>query len=139
MEDFRLPTDLSGLEQELAARAIPEPSPELRGRVMAAIRQETVESPAAGLAGIWRFAAAVAAVLVLLLNLSMSVTNRRVWDVRGQPQQQDVAAVARKLRQIVPELSEEEAFRVVNTMESGPRLVLMPYPRGRPDWRTPLE
>ncbi len=139
MEDFRLPEDLSGLEQELATRAIPEPSPGLRGRVMAAIRQESVESPAVELAGIWRFAAAVAAVLLLLLNLSMSVANHADWDVWGRPQQQDIASVARKLRETVPELSEREAFRVALVMESGPPLILAPCPKGRSGWWLALE
>ena len=139
MEDFKLPKDLSGLELELAARAIPEPSPELRGRVMLAIRQESVESPAVDAAGTWRFAAAVAAALLLLLNVSMSVANHADWDVWGRPQKQDVASVARKLRETVPELSEREALRVARVMGSGAPLVLAPCPKERPSWWAPME
>ena len=104
--------------------------------VMAAIRQESVESPAATLAGVWRFAAAAAAVLLLLLNVSMSAANHADWDVWGRPQQQDTASVARKLRQTVPELSEREARRVARVMASGSPLILAPCPK-QPSGRWP--
>ena len=134
MEDFRLPKDLSRLEQELAARAIPEPSPELRDRVVAAIRQESIEMPTVGLAGTWRFAAAVAAVLLLLLNVSMSAANHADWDVWGRPQQQDTASVARKLRETVPELSEREALRLACSMQSTSPLIPAVRPKEHSGW-----
>jgi hypothetical protein len=135
MEDFRLPKELTDLEQQLAARALPEPSPELRGRVITAIRQKTVEGPALGVTGAWRFAAALAAALLLMLNLSMSVANRAERDGWRRPQQQkqDTAAAARKLAQIVPELSEQEAFRTVLLLQNDPPLILAPCPRAPSD------
>jgi len=133
MANLELPKDLADLEQRLAARPMPEPSPELPERIMAAMRRQPVGSPPAEPAGIWGFAAAAAAMLLLLLNLSMSAANCTDWEVWERPRQQDVASSARKLREIVPELSEQEARYLTRAMESGSRLVMMPDLKTRPD------
>lgn len=137
MDDLQLPEELAGLEQRLAARPLPEPSPGLRGRVMAAICQEGLRhSPVGASAGVWRFAAAVAALLMLCLNLSMTVANHADWDVWGGPGRRDVASRARQLREGVPELSEPEALRVARVMDSGSRLIPAPDLRRRRRWAT---
>ena len=128
MDNLELPKDLADLEQRLAARPMREPSPELRGRIMAAMRRQPAEP-----AGIWRFAAAAAALLLLLLNLSMSAANCADWAVWERPRQQDVASSARRLREVVPELSEQEARYITRALESGPRLVMLPDLRRPPD------
>ena len=133
MDDLGLPEDLADLEQRLAARPMPEPSPALRERIMVAVRGQPVGSPPAEPAGIWRFAAAAAALLLLLLNLSMSLANDADWAVRERPREQDVASSARRLREIVPELSEREARYITLALESGSRLVMAPDLKRRPD------
>jgi hypothetical protein len=132
MDNLELPKDLADLEQRLAARSMPEPSPELRDRIITAIRRQSVGSPPAEPAGIWTFAAAAGALLLLLLNLSMSAANCTDWEVWERPRQEDVASAARRLREVLPELSEQEARYLTRAMESGSRLVMMPDLKRRP-------
>lgn len=139
MDDPELPGDLADLEKELAARPVPEPSRRLRGRVMAAMRRDSVGALPVEPVALWRFAAIAGALLLLLLNLSMSVANHADWDVSGQPLHRNVASAARKLREAVPELSEREALRITLVMQSGSRLVPMPDLKGRPGGSMALE
>jgi len=135
MDDLRLPEDLQELERKLAARAMAEPSPGLRDRVIAAIRQESAHPRHAGEAiSLWRFAAAVAANLLLCLNLYMSVAKHADWDVWGERGQVDVTSAAELLREAVPELSEQEASRMARVMASGSRLILVPDLKGHSGW-----
>lgn len=138
MGQFELPEDLADLERVLASRPIPPPSPDLRGRVIAAIRRRSAGGPPGESISIWRFTAAVTAVLALCLNLSMSAANHADWDVWPRPQQRDVSSVARELSEAVPELSEQEAFRVALVMESCSRLILAPDLKGRSRWSLAL-
>jgi hypothetical protein len=107
MNDERdLPPELEQLAARL--RELPSPASELRGRVLGEVRRE-LRREAAGSA--WWYAGAVAASVLLLLNLSMSAA--RVTDFHLRPAARppaDARAVAR-IQQLAPELSPQEARR----------------------------
>jgi hypothetical protein len=80
MSSPELPADLAELEARLERRARPDPPAGLRERVLAAVRREgRVDA-----GGFWRFAAAVAAAAVLLINLSMSAANDTDWGLAAE-------------------------------------------------------
>jgi hypothetical protein len=127
MDDFELPEGLAGLERELAARTMPEPSADLKERVLAALQEEQTRGESVGAKPLsWRFAAAVAAVLILGFNLSMSAANLADWDVWGEAERPEVASVVRELRHAVPDLSEREALRLALLTRGSSRLVPAP-------------
>ena len=130
-----LPRELAQLQVELAARPLPEPPAGLRDRVLAGVRRGAHGAPpVAAWGGLGRFAAAVAALLLLCMNLSMSAVNRTDWDVWGCTERADVASQARELRQLLPELPEREASRIARVMGTGRPLPLLPQIKGRPAW-----
>jgi hypothetical protein len=135
MQDSGMPNDLAELEQRLAGRSRPDPAPQLRDRILAAIRREAIgPAPVEARAGLWQFAATAAALLLVCLNLTMCVVNHTDWDVWGRAEPVDVASQAQQLRQALPELSESEALGVAQVMASSRRLLPMPDLRGRHGW-----
>ena len=125
-----LPDDLSDLELELTRRRQPPPAG-LRNRVMAAVVRE-LNRPALGerRAGMWQFAAAVAAAMLLAVNLSMSVANNTEWGPARQIDQQKVAALARRIGGLAPQLPEREPVRQAWLLQSS--LHVTPLPAARP-------
>ncbi len=101
-----------------------EPSPQLRDRVLDAIRREAAKKD------LWRFAAAAAAVLMLCLNLGMSAANHMDWHVQPVRPRPDVRALAGQVRRLLPDLSELEARATVESMWAAQSLVMMPDLRG---------
>jgi hypothetical protein len=83
-EDFELPPELLELEQELAGRQMPGLPPDHRGSVLAAVRQELAKRDSVRLIlrRRWEFAAAVAALVLCWLNLSMSAANNTDFNLR---------------------------------------------------------
>jgi hypothetical protein len=109
MTDPDLPADLAELERRLAERSRVEPPPELGPRVLAAARA-ALRHPAtpSALEG-WRFWAAVAATVLLAVNLSMSVSADTDWEFANE-----VAArpdPTAELRALAPELPDAELRR----------------------------
>jgi hypothetical protein len=139
-EGQSLPEELAQLEKELAALPRPDPSVGLRGRVLAAVRHEArAPSPAAGRGSFVSFAAAVAALLLACMNLSMSAANNMDWDVWGSADRRvDVASQALQLRQLLPELSQQEAAQIAPTMDLRRPLRLVPLINGRRPWTAAL-
>jgi len=128
MNDDELPPDLARLEEELAARQSPAPGPELKGRVLQAVRRELTARSSRRIlrSSLWRFAAATAATVALWLNLGMSATNDTVWDLHKNGHGSEGLAAAEYLRELVPEMSEAEARRQALLLKAGARLVLAP-------------
>jgi hypothetical protein len=80
MSSPELPADLAELETRLERLARNDPPAGLRERVLAAVRRDgRVDA-----GGFWRFAAAVAAAAVLLINLSMSAANDADWGLAAE-------------------------------------------------------
>jgi hypothetical protein len=59
----------------------------------------------------WRHAFAVAAALLLWVNLSMSVANNTTWPLAAGPDRAGLDETAERIRALAPELSEREARR----------------------------
>ncbi len=119
-----LPPDLLALERALAARPRPEPSAELRGRVLAAVRRE--RRPAR--AGFPRFAAATAAAALVAINLSASVANDADWGLRWQSDRRDVGEAADRIRELAPDLPDREVVRQAVLLNAAANLVPAPAP-----------
>ena len=140
MSEDDLPPDLTALERELSAAAPPAP-PQLRPRVLAAVRQERRRASRSP----WRVAAAAAAVL-LWANLSMSLTGNFALPSRGAPDAARLETTARRLRDLAPDLPAGEAYRQALLAQSGPGLAPAPAPsspervqrrKERRPWDTP--
>ena len=116
-----LSDDLVDLERELAARAQPEPSTTLRPRVLAAIRHELERESN----GIWRYAAALAAVVLVGANLSLSAALDMGWP-RDAIDAHNLAATAAQLRELDSAMSEQEARRQALLLQARSQLTLVP-------------
>jgi hypothetical protein len=73
MEPEPLPPDLRELEEQLARRPLPEPAADFRARVLVAVNAASPTESAHGTS--WRRLLPVAAALMLVLNLALSVEN----------------------------------------------------------------
>jgi hypothetical protein len=106
MTDPDLPPDLAALEQRLADRPRVEPHADLAARVLTAT-QDALRQPAPPARSDWHTWAAVAAALLLAVNLSMSVAANTDWDFAPEPP----ATTAEQLRALAPDLPEAELRR----------------------------
>lgn len=116
MDPFDLPPELAEVERRVAARGHPQPSADFRRRVLSALRDERTPSRSA-----WRWAVVAAAVL-LLLNLAMSLENHRDGPRIEIGAREDLAATAREMRQRHPDLSEQEAYQLALLVHTPPAL-----------------
>lgn len=121
-----LPDDLRQLEEELIASRSPGPSPEFRDRVLGGVQHElAVELQASRRQSRWAFVAAVAASVLVWMNLSISATTVTGDDVRLAATA-DVDRLAGEIHELLPELSETEARRQAFLLRSRHTLVLAP-------------
>jgi hypothetical protein len=104
------PDDLDGLERDLRDRPLPGPSPAFRQRVLDAMAAEArrLPEPTRPRPGAL---AAVAAALLLAVNLSMSVANDADFHFAAPMATGQVRETAQQVRALCPELSEDEALR----------------------------
>jgi len=126
-----LPEDLVSLERELGARPHPRPTDALRERVMGEVRGALACDAArtSRRLSVWEFAAALAAAVMLWMNLSMIAASDTRLDLRASRANGTEASVA-ALRELVPGLSEQEARREVTRLGRG--LPLVPTPNLEP-------
>jgi hypothetical protein len=103
-----LPDDLADLERRLAAAARRQPDAALRQRVLASVQDELRREVGASTNDFGRFAAALAATVLLGANLSLSAALNMNWP-RDGGERDDLAATAAQIRRLDPELSEQEA------------------------------
>ena len=118
MNDPELSPELAHLERRLATRSRIEPPPNLGPRVLAAtqiaLRRET---------GTWRAWAAMAAAVLLGINLSMSVAADTSWNLGPTADPGAVEAVADRLRALSPDLPEDEIRRLMLLTKAGSQLI----------------
>jgi hypothetical protein len=131
MSEFKLPPDLAELENRLADRPRAEPSAHLAARVRAATR--TVLRPTPPTSDGWQFWAAVAAVLLVGINLSMSVAADTDWNLTRPADPAPLAATAERLRAMAPELSDDELQRQALLLRAGAGLT--PTVPLAPNWQ----
>lgn len=129
-DDADLPPELRELEAALKARKTPAASAGLRSRVLEAARNEAAQSPKTSWRGFWKFAAGVAAALVLGCNLSMSAANDTNLRLGMRSDASDSQAALARLREILPEMSEDEARRQLLLLQARAQLVGTPQVRG---------
>src|SRR5262245_26210530 len=108
MSDAELPPDLADLERRLAKRPRIEPPPDLGARVLAARRAALGRRRPVGA---WRAWAGVAAALLFGINLAMSLASDADWHLLPAAEPAQVAATARRLRELAPDLPESELRR----------------------------
>ena len=135
MDDLNLSPELERLERELAERPWEEPSAALRARVIGGARTELGrQRRQAG----WAYAVAAAAAALVWINLSLTAT--RATDYRLAPGEPDAAvdALACQIRELLPEVSRQEAVRQAVLLESGSKLAWCPRPQTGPTVLAPL-
>ena len=133
MNESELPDELERLERELAERPCPERSADLRDRVLRLVEAELDGAelrraePARPRAGGWlSFAAATAATVLVWINLSMSAANATSYDLRLPAGPHALDETTRQIRELLPEMSEQETRRYAVILQGGADLVPCP-------------
>jgi len=130
MSSQDLPPDLAALERELMARDRPSPPSALRQRVLDGVRRDHRRPPRLPA---WQFAAAVAAALLLGINLSVSVANNLSGHLADGLDKERLDAEAERLRGLVPELSDQEVYRQALLAQGAAQLLAAPVPSSSPE------
>ncbi len=130
MNDPGLPRELEHLERALARRPCPEPSAGLRDRVLRTVEAELAlaaprraESLRNRSGGWLSFAAATVATVLVWVNLSMSAANATSDDRRPPVEPHALDETAQQIRDLLPEMSEQEARRHAVILQGGADLL----------------
>ena len=125
-----LPEDLAEVEALLDGRALAAPPAAHRERILAAVGAELARArrPWWARADTWQFAAAIAAGAVLWLNLAMSAANGMRIGAAPRADGAAIAASARSIRRVLPDLPPEETLRQAVLARADVRLSAMPLP-----------
>ena len=124
MGNWQLTPELERLERDLAVRPRLEPSAEWQQWLMHSVRSELRRAQSNTR---WAFALAVAATVLVWLNLSLSATQATDCGFAPIELKESIAAVAQEIRQLLPELSAEEAMRQAILLRAGSSI--LPCPR----------
>lgn len=123
-EDFPLPPDLQRLEELLAARERPQPLPEMKQRLLYSVRAELRRSQVRSR---WTFAVAMAASVLVWLNLSLCATQATDCGLKLNDPRQPIEDAAQQIHQLLPDLPPREAMRQAVLLRAGTGVV--PCPR----------
>ena len=128
-----LPPELSELERQLAARGGPAPDAHVKLRVLRAVQAElrSRESWRLRRKHAWHFAAGVAAAVLLWLNLSLFAANHTEWNFNRNDSRGETLAMAREIRELLPELTEGEALRQAALLQTNARALPVPIVPGQ--------
>jgi len=113
-----LPPDLSAIERALSGG--PLPSPALRGLVTAQVEQELRRSKQLDF---WQYAAAVAAVTLVVMNLTLTVSTASPQRSDPGIDREKQAAIQRQLEDMQLPLSPQEIRRQSMLMAAGAELM----------------
>jgi hypothetical protein len=113
MSDASLPPDLAELERDLVGLPQIEPSADFAQRVLGSVHNALRHRPTAAAtpAGRWRSWAAVAAAMLVVINLSMSAAADTDWHLTDDVEPRRVTALADELRVLAPDLPASELRR----------------------------
>jgi hypothetical protein len=129
IEDSQLPPELQRLERALLALPREQPSSQLKERCLNGLRAE-LGRPQSG--SRWAFTIAIAASVLLGLNLSLSATQSTDFGLRLDARQQSLEKTAAEIRRLLPDVSPREAARQALLLHSGGDIVPCPIvPTGR--------
>ena len=106
MPDEELPPEHLRLERELALRPMPLPSAGLRQRIQAAA---LTISPAASPMSMVEYVVALAAIILLCANLSMSLANQTDYGLSRRFDTARLDATAQEIAQLFPDTTLAEA------------------------------
>ncbi len=130
MENPRLPPELERLERDLVERPSPAPSGELRDRVLRGVEAELgpdqTGSANGRSNGWWTFAVAMAATVLVWLNLSLSAAHATSYGLHLAAEPQSVDLAARQIRDLLPEISRRDAQRYAAVLQAGSNLIGSP-------------
>jgi hypothetical protein len=127
--EMDLPPELRAIESLLAARPLPEAGSAERARILAAVRTELTFKACAKPWSWWRFAAALAALVLLWLNLSISAVNCTEVVLSVEEQQGNEQAALAQIQGLIPDCTGEEAQRQLLLLRARTRLVSAPQLR----------
>lgn len=122
-----LPPELARIERRLAGG--PEPSAALRARVMVQVRDELRRREGQPV-GFWQYVAALAAAVLLLANLSLSVTSSSVRVDLGGPDRP--GELCEEIAEMGLGLPEAEVRRQCLLLAAGADLLPLARPQGLP-------
>jgi len=143
MQPSELPPELERLERELAGGPRPEAPPELRDRVLGSVRAELEggerasagrgeTAPARSRASGWlSFAVGLALGVLLWMNLSLSAAQATSYG-RHLRSAASLETTADRIRELLPDLPEEEVRRHAMALRAGSDLAPCPSVAGRP-------
>ena len=126
MNSDEIPEDqVASLEATIRAAGPVGPGPRLRERVVASVASELRRCQRQDR---WSFAAGLAAMVLIGLNLSLGA---RTWAC-GSPriQEEPVTVSAESAKELAPELTVEEVRRELVLLKAGSRLLPWSQPRG---------
>ena len=122
-----LPDNIRRLVEELLAIRSLDAPPDLRGRVLRRVQQEIAsESLASGGQGRWTFAAALAASVLFLMNLSIGATTATESLLRFEPDIAEIDRLAAEITELLPEMSLKEARLQAVRMSAGQAITPVP-------------
>ena len=119
----QLPAELGEIEASLASRSRAKPDDDLRRDVLGGVRTE-LHAPLKS-NNWWSFAASVAACLLLTLNLAIASVDVSDYPRDTSVNTANVDETTRLVRDLLPELSEEQA-RQHSMLLTGARLSPLP-------------
>ena len=122
-EDFSLSPELERIEQDLAARRRAQPSSRLKEQCLRTLRAELRRQEARSR---WTFALAVAASVLLGLNLSLSASQATDYGFQRDGRQPSVQRTAAEIRRLLPEVPPQEATRQAVLLRAGAGVVPCP-------------
>ncbi len=123
-ENFPLPPELERLEARLAARERPQPSHQAKQRLLCSVRAELRRSRAQSR---WAFAAAMAATVLVWLNLSLCATQATDCGLELGGPRQSLESGAEQIHQLLPDLPPREVTRQAVLLRAGTGVI--PCPR----------
>jgi len=131
MSDADLPPELGELEAALKASPVDGAAPAHRARVLGAVRNEiAAQNSKRPVRSFWRFAAGAAAALVLGCNLAMSAANDTSLRVGLRSDERETKLALARLREVLPELSDDDAQCHLLMLRARSELVGTPAPSG---------
>lgn len=120
----QLPPELAEIETALAGRSHAQVPDDLRRNVLADVRGE-LHAPPRKSNNWWSFAAAVAACLLLGLNLAIASVSVSDYSPEAPVNTADVDETTRLVQELLPELTDEQA-RQHSMLLAGARLSPLP-------------
>jgi hypothetical protein len=126
---MELPAELREIELALAQRAVPEASGALRAGILTGVRAELAAKGRAQRRSTWRFAVAMAALVLLWVNFSISAVNWTELRLLPGERQFDERDAMAQIQELIPGCSQAEARRELLVLRARAGLVGVPMLR----------